>query len=89
MQYAKQVAKQATVSTNFVTLILRYVSKSHRKEGESPFNGVVNGEGKGKIIRNANEASSSALKGSVTLPTQKVYQQKMCRHPLPGFVSSS
>ena len=30
-----------------------------------------------------------ALKGSATLLTQKVYQPKVSRHPLPGFVSSS
>jgi len=60
-------------STNSMTPVLRYVSKSRHKERESPFSGVVNGEVEGKITRNAGEASLGALKGSVTLPTQKVY----------------
>jgi len=60
-------------SINSMTLVLRYVPKSHCKKGESPFNGVVNGEVKGKIIRKANEAGLGAFKTSVTLPTRKVY----------------
>jgi len=55
-----------------MTLVLRYVSKSRRKEGESPFSGVVNREAKGKIVRKTNKASLDALKGGVT------YQHTRC-----------
>ena len=89
IQPAKQVPGQVVASPNPMTPILRYVSKSRRRKGESPFGGVVNGEAEGKIIRNADEASLGALKGNVTLPMQKVYRPKVSRQPLPGFVSSS
>ena len=55
-----------------MTLMLRNVLKSHSKGGESHFSRVVNGEAQAKIIRKADEASLGALKGSATLPTQKV-----------------
>ena len=38
---------QVIVSINHMPSILRYVSKTHRKEAESPFNG-------GKVIRKDN-----------------------------------
>jgi len=67
-----------------MTPVLRCVPKSPRKEGESPFSGVVNGEAEGKIIRKAHKVSLGALKGTPT----KVFQSKVSRHPLLGFVSS-
>jgi len=41
---------------------LRYVPKSRRKEGESPFTGVVNGDVEDKVIKKANEASMIAFR---------------------------
>jgi len=89
IQSVKQVARQMAALTNSMTPVLRYVPKFRHKERESPFSGVINGEAEGKITRNVNDASLGALKGSVTLPTQKVYQLWVSRHPLHGFVSSS
>jgi len=68
---------------------LRYILKSHRKEGESPFTAVTNGNAEDKAIRKANEASMTALKGSATVPTLKAWQMKVSTPPLAGFVVSS
>jgi len=68
---------------------LRYVPKSRRKEGESPFTGVTRGNTEDKAIRKANEASMIALKGNATVPTPKAGQSKVSRPPLAGFVISS
>jgi len=73
IQSIKQVARQMAASTNSMIPVLRYILKSRRKKGESPFGRVVNGEAESKITRNADEASLGALKGSVTFSTQKVY----------------
>ena len=53
VQCIKQAGKQVATSTHSATPILRYVPKSRRKEGESPFTGVANGNAKGKVIRKA------------------------------------
>jgi len=53
---------------------LTYVPKSCRKEGESPFIGVVNRDAEGKVIRKANEGSMVALKGNTMVQTLKVRQ---------------
>ena len=89
IQSVKQVARQMVASTNSMTPVLRYVSKSRRKEGESPFGGVISGEAEGKITRKSNEAILGALKRSAMSPTRKVNQPKVSKHPFPGFVSSS
>jgi len=68
---------------------LRYVPKSRRKEVKTPFIGVVNGDAEDNIIRKANETRVAALKGSATVPTPKVWQTKVSRPPLSGFVVSS
>jgi len=68
---------------------LRYVPKSHRKEGESPFTGVTNGNVEEKAIRKANEVSMTALKGNAIVPAPKVGQTKLSRPPLAGFFVSS
>jgi len=68
---------------------LRYVPKSHHKEGESPFTRVTNGSAEDKAIRKANEGSMTALKGSIMVPTLKLWQMKVSRPPLAGFVVSS
>jgi len=68
---------------------LRYVPKSRHKEGESPFTRVANGNAEDKGIRKANEASMTALKGSVMVPTLKAWQMKVSRPPFTGFVVSS
>jgi len=74
------------VSTCSKTPILRYVPKLRRKEGESPFTGVVNRDAEGK---KANEVGMSSLKESATLLIRKEYQPSVNKYPLPGFVSSS
>jgi len=56
---------------------LRYVPKSQRKEGNSPFIGVANEGAEDKIIKKANEVSMTALKGSTTVPTLKAWQTKV------------
>ena len=86
MQPAKQVAKQVAASTNSMTPILRYVPKSHPREGESPFSGVVRGNAEGKAMKKDSGANLSTRKESVTLPTQNMNQPKVSRHPLPGFL---
>jgi len=69
---------------------MRYVPKSRRKEGESPFTRVTNGSVEDKTIRKANEASMSTLKGNATVPAPKAGQTKLSRPPLARFgVSSS
>ena len=68
---------------------MRYVPKSRRKEGESPFTGVTNGHAEDKAIRKANEASMTALKGNASVPAPKAGQTKLSRPPLAGFVVSS
>jgi len=68
---------------------LRYVPKSRRKEGESPFIKVTNGDAEGKVIRKSNEASMTALKESATVPTLKAWKTKVGRLPLSGFAVSS
>ena len=71
VQSIKQAGKQVAISTHSAAPILRYVPKSHRKEGESPFTGVTNGNAEDKAIRKANEASMSTLKGNATVPAPK------------------
>jgi len=44
VQSIKQAGKQVATSTHSGPPILRYVPKSHRKEAESPFTRVVNGD---------------------------------------------
>ena len=68
---------------------MRYVPKSCRKEGESPFTGVANRDVEGKVIRKADEASMATLKGNATVRTLKAWQTKVRRPPLAGFVISS
>jgi len=70
-------------------LVLRYVLKAYRKEGELSFSRCASGHVKGKSIKKDNGASLNTLKEIVTLPTQEVYQPKVSRHPLPRFVSCS
>ena len=68
---------------------MRYVPKSRRKEGESPFTGVTDGNAEDKAIRKANKASITALKGNETVPAPKAGQTKLSRPPFAGFVVSS
>jgi len=42
VQLAERVARLVAVSTSHMPLILRYVPKTSRKEGESPFIGCAN-----------------------------------------------
>jgi len=72
VQSTKQAGKQVAISTYSKASILRYVPKSRRKEGESPFTGVANGDAEDKVIRKANEASMTALKESAMVPRLKV-----------------
>ena len=76
-------------SANSMTPILRYVPKSRRREGESPFSGVVRESAEGKAMKKDSGTNLNTLKESVTLPMQNMYQPKVSRHPLPGFVPSS
>jgi len=68
---------------------MRYVPKSRRKEGESPFTRVTNGSVEDKATRKANEASMTTLEGNATVPGPKAGQTKLSRPPLIGFVVSS
>jgi len=61
----------------------------NRKEGESPFIGVINGDAKEKVVRKANEAIMTAVKASATIPTLKAWEAKVSGPPLLGFVVSS
>ena len=89
VQSIKQDGKQVATSAYSAAPVLRYVPKSRRKEGESPFTGITRGNTEDKAIRNANEASMTALKGIVTVPAPKAGQSKVSRPPIAGFVVSS
>jgi len=89
IQSIKQDGKQVVTSAHSAAPVLRYVPKSRRKEGESPFTRVTRGNTEDKAIRKANEVSMIALKGNATVPAPKAGQSKVSRPPLAGFVVSS
>jgi len=51
--------------------------------------GVANGDVEDKVIKKANEASMTTLKGSATILTLKAWQTKVSRPPLSRFFVSS
>jgi len=69
--------------------VLRYVPKTHCNEGETPFSGCTSGNARGKDIKKEIGPNPSTLKESVTLPTRNMYQPKVNRLPLPGFIPCS
>jgi len=71
-----------------IPLILRYIPRSRRKEGESPFGGYTGHSNKTKATK-GDAASIISLKGSVTVPTLKVQQAKVSWPPILGFIVSS
>jgi len=72
VQSIKQDGKQVATLAHSAAPILRYVPKSRRKVGESPFSGVTNVNAKDKAIRMADEANITALKGNATVPAPRV-----------------
>jgi len=88
-QLAKHIAEQVLISTNHMSSALKYVLKAHCKEGEPPFNWCTSGNTGGKAIKKDSGANLSILKGSDMLPTQNMFQSKVSRSSLPGFVSCS
>ena len=82
-----QLAKQVVLSTNHMLLALRYVPKARRKEGETPFTRFTSGNVGGKATKKDSGANLSTLKESLTLPTQNMYQPKVSRPALPGFIA--
>jgi len=88
-QLAKHVAKQVVVPTNHMPLVLRYVPKACRKEAETPFSGCTSGNAGGKAIKKDSVETLSTLKESVMLLTRNMYQPKVSRPTLPGFIACS
>lgn len=82
------VAKQAAASTGSIPPILRYIPRSRHKEGKSPFGECTGTSNETKVVK-GKAASITSLKGSVTVPTLKMWQEKVSRPPIPGFVVSS
>jgi len=83
----EQVAKQTAASTGSIPLILRYIPRSHCKEGESPFGKYTGHSNKTKAPK-GDVASITSLKGSVTVPTLKMWQAKVSWPPILGFIVS-
>jgi len=68
--------------------ILRYIPKSHHKEGKSPF-GECTGSSIETKATKGDRASTTSLKEGVTVPTLKMWQAKVSRPSISGFVVSS
>ena len=83
-----QVTKQDAASTGPIPPILRYIPRSRRKEGESPFGESTGRNNKSKATK-GDADSITSLKESVTVPTLRMWQVKVNRPPIPGFVISS
>jgi len=67
---------------------LSYIPKSHHKEGKSPFGECIGSCIEAKATK-SDGASITSLKGVVTIPTLKMWQAKVSRPLIPGFVVSS
>jgi len=68
--------------------ILRYIPRSRHKEGESPFGESMSRSNENRATK-GDAASITSLKGSVTVPTLKMWQAKVSRLPIPVFIVSS
>jgi len=68
--------------------ILRYIPNLERKEGESPFSECTSSSIKTKATKD-DGAGITSLKGGVIVPTLKMWQAKVSRPPISGFVVSS
>ena len=69
--------------------ILRYIPRSRRKEGKSPFSECTSRCIETKATKKNDRANITTLKGSVTVPSLKMWQAKLSRPPLSGFAISS
>jgi len=66
--------------------VLKYILRSRRKEAESPFSECTSRSIETKATKKDDGASIITLKGSATVPTLKMWQAKVNRPPLSGFV---
>jgi len=69
--------------------VLRYIPRSRRKEGESHFNECTTRRIETKATKKDDGASIITLKESAIVPILKMWQAKVSRPPLFGFVISS
>jgi len=69
--------------------VLRYIPRSRRKEGESPFSECTSRSVETEATKKDDGASIITLKGSATVPTLKMWQAKVSSPPLSGFFVSS
>lgn len=81
----KTFASQAPLSKP----ILRYVLKSRRKEGESPFAEYLGESCEPQVVKRLKDSSIQILKNSVVIPIAKANPPPASKSPLPGFIVSS
>jgi len=69
--------------------VLRYIPSSRGKEDESPVSECTSRSIETKATKKDDGASIITLKGSATVPTLKMWQAKVSRPALSGFVVCS
>ena len=69
--------------------VLRYIPRSRRKEGESPFSECTIKSVETEATKKDDGATVVTLKESALVLTLKMWQAKVSRPPLSGFVVSS
>ena len=80
------IGQAANVVTNPAVSVIRYIPKSRRKDGESPFAECTNPKGSTKVERKFDDASWHILKEKGVISIHKVSPSKLTKAPLSGFV---